>query len=164
MRNAGWYVAQRQLRAHRLAVLGLAVVVAVVVATVLACASAARRSHTALDRLRAQSDSSDLTLFVNDLELAEQVADLPQAADSAVLRLLWMFPAASDPDDFLNVVVDPEGRFLHDIDRVEVIDGALPANDDPDAIVVTVDTADRLGVAAGDSLPMKSLNSCELAI
>ena len=71
MTNAGWYVARRLPRQQRLAVLALAVAVAIVVAAVLACASTARRSHTALDRLQDRSNASDETLFATDLELAK---------------------------------------------------------------------------------------------
>lgn len=161
MTSAGWYVARRKWRGQRSAAVTLAVVVAVVVAAVLACASAARRSHTALDRLRAEAHASDESLFVNDLELAERVADLPQLEDATVLHLLWVTPAASGPEDFFPVVVDPDGRFLYDVDRFEVVDGALPPTDDPDAIVLTEDTAELLGVRAGDALAMKSLSPRE---
>lgn len=155
--EAGWYVARRQVRARVRSMALLALLVAVVVVAVLACGTASRRAGSALERLRDTSRASDETLVVQDLELAHRVTELPVVEDSALLVLQWMFPQ-EEIDAFLPVVGDPSGRWLRDLDRVDVIAGALPRLDDPEAVVMTDATADLLNVEVGDSVGVRSLD------
>jgi putative ABC transport system permease protein len=156
--EAGWYVARRQVRDRARAMALLALLVTVVVVAVLACGTASRRAGTALERLRDASRASDETLVVPDLDLAHRVTELPVVEDSALLVLQWMFPQ-EEIDAFLPVVGDPSGRWLRDLDRVDVIAGALPRLDDPEAVVMTDATADLLDVDVGDTVPVRSLDA-----
>ena len=155
--EAGWYVARRQVRDRARGMALLALLVAVVVVAVLACGTASRRAGSALERLRDTSQASDETLVVQELDLAHRVTELPVVEDSALLVLQWMFPQ-EEIDAFLPVVGDPSGRWLRDLDRVDVIAGALPRLDDPEAVVLTDATADLLGVEVGDAIPVRSLD------
>ena len=120
------------------ALLGLALVVAVVGTVVLAAAAGARRTASALDRARVATAASDLRVQVDaedDLvaEVADALADSPAVADLARVRT---FVVDGGGDFDLALVGDPDGRRGVTMDRPVALTGRLPAPDAPDEVAL----------------------------
>ena len=148
------YLTTIELRRHWRSTALLAVLVALVVGTVVAATAGARRSSTSFDRYLDDLRAPDAMAF-GDPAVRAQLGDL----DALDLALDMDLPAVLPLSDdfFYPMVTEPTGTVLYDLVRMPVVDGRLPDPQAPLELVVSERTADRLGVGAGDELPMGSL-------
>ncbi|MET0665705.1 MAG: FtsX-like permease family protein [Acidimicrobiales bacterium] len=138
------------------ALLGLALVVAVVGTVVLAAAAGARRTASALDRARVATAASDLRVQVDAEDavvarVADALADSPAVADLARVRT---FVVDGGGDFDLALVGDPDGRRGVTMDRPVALTGRLPAPDAPDEVALNENAAESLGLGVGDRLSL----------
>ena len=138
------------------ALLGLALVVAVVGTVVLAAAAGARRTSSALDRARVATAASDLRVQVDAedalvAEVADALADSPAVADLARVQT---FVVDGGGDFDLTLVGDPDGRRAVTMDRPIALTGRLPAPDAPDEVALNEIAARSLGLGVGDQLSL----------
>lgn len=148
------YLTRIELRRRWRSVALLTVLVALVLGTVLASVAGARRSRTAFDRYTAALRAPDAVAFGDPAALA-QLGRLDLVGTTLPMELPAIFPEASG-DAFFPMVASAGGRVPYDYLRVPVIHGRLPDREAPLEVALSERTADRLGVKAGDHLPMGS--------
>lgn len=139
------------------ALLGLALVVAVVGTVVLAAAAGARRTASALDRARVATAASDLRVQVDAEDavvarVATALADSPAVADLARVRTFVVDGGGGDFD--LTLIGDPDGRRGVTMDQPIALTGRIPAPDAPDEVALNEIAAESLGLEVGDRLPL----------
>jgi hypothetical protein len=154
--SAAFYCARRALRRRLPSLAVVTMLIAVVVAGSLACATAARRAGSVYDRARQDNLLSDTTLQVEDPALGDAIKGLDVVERSTTVIPLWMVP--DGVDEYFPVLADRDGEWLRSIDRLPLASGSLPSIHDPDAIVLTDWTADQLGLAVGDEMSMVGLS------
>ena len=142
------------------ALLGLALVVAVVGTVVLAAAAGARRTASAVDRARVATAASDLRVQVDAedavvAEVADALAESPAVADLARVRT---FVVDGGGDFDLTLVGDPDGRRGVTMDQPIAITGRVPAADAPDEIALNEIAAQSLGLEVGDQLSLDTFS------
>ena len=173
MTGAVGLLGRRSLRAHRRAILGLALVIALAGGVALASLAAARRTSSAFPRYLAAAHASDVAFNVVGPQPAEgefapnPCAGCPNAsapvavsglrgvvADESYIGLEDMFVLVGDQDPNgiqPEVVGSIDGRFL-DQDRLVVREGRLPRADRPDEIAINDQAAALLHLRVGTSV------------
>ena len=142
-------------------------VVAVSIAVVLATFTAADRSESAYDRLRAATHSSDVTLYFSDTatdpaaELATVLA-MEGVKSAGINTELWVRPLGADLFPYFNLYVsaaEPDNVNSNNVNSVVIIAGREldPAN--PDEVVLSERLATDLGVSVGDQLQLETATS-----
>ncbi len=147
------YLTAIELRRHWRSTLLLAVLVMMVVGTVLAATAGARRSSSAFDRYLDDLQATDAVAF-GDPAVRSRLGDLPAVGHALDMDLPAVWPPRDD--FFYPLVAEPTGTILYDLLRMPVVAGRLPDPKAPLEMVVSERTAARLGVGAGDELPMES--------
>ena len=156
---AAAHVVGADLRARAAWVLLLGAVVAVVVGLSVAGMVGARRTATVLDRFVDETRTGDVVVAA----LAPDVARDPAAGEALSSALAGVegvdevgvqagFPVEVGVDDYFMVWSSVDDTALRAIDRPLVLDGRLPAGDDPDEIAVNEQAAEVLGLRAGDTV------------
>jgi hypothetical protein len=154
-------------------VVGLAVLVALVTAVMLASVAGARRNHSVVDRFLEATSSRDIGGFVITLG-RDGVVDGPELATSVGGRLRALegvtgagvavgYPTAASPEFDVTVVASPDDSQFRTIDRPVLLAGRLPSKTaDEDEVAINDATADLLGVDIGDtvSAPTFSPEDC----
>jgi predicted lysophospholipase L1 biosynthesis ABC-type transport system permease subunit len=156
--------ARRSARSRWRSQVLLAVLVAGTVAMAVATISGARRTETALDRLRAESHSSDLHFFFDEEELATRVDALSRLdgiAEVGVMSDLYVRPAGSDLFPTIDFVAfasrtDLGGDQL-DIPRIVAGRGVRP--DAIDEMTLSEPLADELDISVGDTIELESMTN-----
>lgn len=147
------YLTRIELRRRWRSVALLTVLVALVVGTVLAAAGGARRSSSSFDRYLDDLRATDALAF-GDPHVRSGLGDLPAVDHALDMDLPAVWPPSAD--FFYPMVAEPTGTILYDLVRMPIVEGRLPDREAPLEMVVSERTADRLGVGAGDELPMAS--------
>ena len=156
---AAAHVIAADLRARAAWVLLLAAVVAVVVGLTVAGAVGARRTATVLDRFVDETHTGDVVVAA----LAPDVARDPAAGVALSEALAGVegveevgvqagFPVEVGVDDYFMVWSSVDDTVLRAIDRPLVVDGRLPAADDPDEIAVNERAVEVLDLGLGDTV------------
>ncbi len=156
---AAAHVVAADLRARAAWVLLLAVVVAVVVGLSVAGMVGARRTATVLDRFVDETRTGDIVVAA----LAPDVARDPAAGEALSSALSGVegveavgvqagFPVEVGVDDYFMVWSSVDDTALRSIDRPLLVDGRLPAADDPDEIAVNEQAAEVLDLCLGDTV------------
>lgn len=156
---AASHVVAADLRARAAWVLLLAAVVAVVVGLTVAGGVGARRTATVLDRFVDETHTGDVVVAA----LAPDVARDPAAGVALSEALAGVegveevgvqagFPVEVGVDDYFMVWSSVDDTVLRAIDRPLVVDGRLPAADDPDEIAVNERAAEVLDLGLGDTV------------
>ena len=165
--TAVWLLARAEVRHRWAALLGLAVIVAVVTAVVLTVVVGARRTATTLDRYRQWSSSSDAGIQLDSAEHAEalvaRLRTLPFVESAETRYLVNGFPTRTDLGiaDFA-VYFDPHDRYGTTVDRVRLLSGRLPRPRAADEIALTELTAKEMHVSIGDRLRASTFDSKDL--
>ena len=165
--TAVWLLARTEVRHRWAALLGLAVIVAVVTAVVLTAVVGARRTATTLDRYRQWSSSSDAGIQLDSAEHAEalvaRLRTLPFVESAETRYLVNGFPTRTDLGiaDFA-VYFDPHDRYGTTVDRVRLLSGRLPRPRAADEIALTELTAKEMHVSIGDHLRASTFDSKDL--
>ena len=149
-----------QWRSHAV----LAALVAVTVAMAVATITGARRTETALDRLRAESHSSDLYFFFEEHELPSRLAALSGFdgfSEVGVMSDQYVRPAGSDllPNvDFIALAPRPDlGGDRLDIPRI--VKGRAVHPDAVDEMTLSETLADELDLSVGDTVDLESMTN-----
>ncbi len=157
MRAVG-LVARAELRRRRLTLAVLAVLTAVVVATVLATLAGARRTSSALDRFMEATAARDLQVVVNSADFVRQPARVDELRQRLagmdgvdLVSAMTMTPIAvsGTPYDF-GAMASPDGGYFRTVDRPIVLAGRLPADGAVDEIALNETAVDQLGLGVGD--------------
>jgi ABC-type lipoprotein release transport system permease subunit len=152
-------VARAEMRRRWPSLLGLALIVAIVVAVVATAVAGARRTASSLDRFREETRAADADVQIDDLGLIEPVfaelERLPFVEDVARAPLFLTSPRAA-PDGDLMIVSDPTGRLLTSVERPRLLSGRLPAAGSPSEIAVNEFAAERLAIAAGEGIDVRT--------
>lgn len=137
------------------ALVGLALLIALVGAVVLTSLAGAGRSSSSLDRFRAQTLSADGTILTEDAAGMAEIGRLPQVA--AVGRIIIPFFAPLAPGEAAarhRLVTTTPGGFLTEVDRVRVMKGRMPAEDRPHEFAVNERMAATLGLVLGETVAL----------
>ena len=134
---AWWVLARAAGRGRRVALIGLAVLVALVSGVVLATGAGARRTSSALERFERTTRASDMEIEIRDPDLGAKVAGQLQAT-KGVSRIATYrsFPVdAGTPLDF-TVIGAADEHWQRDVDAPVVLHGRLPSQRAPLEIAV----------------------------
>ena len=156
---AASHVVGADLRARAAWVVLLAAVVAVVVGLSVAGTVGARRTATVLDRFVDETRTGDVVVAA----LAPDVARDPAAGEALSAALAEVegveavgvqagFPVEVGVDDYFMVWSSVDDSALRAIDRPLVVEGRLPAADDPDEIAVNEQAARVLDLRLGETV------------
>jgi hypothetical protein len=150
-------VARSELRRRWRALLGLAVLVAFVGAVSLSGFAGARRTASALDRFRDATDARDARVVGPDDEtthaMAEELADEPWVA---TVGEFVDFAVNTHGTTVLSVYSGTDEVFSNEVDRPIVLEGRMPAADEPDEVAADEVTVEALGVGVGDTISVNT--------
>jgi hypothetical protein len=159
MRAVG-LVARAELRRRRVSLAVLAVLTAVVVATVLATLAGARRTASALDRFMDATAARDLQVVVNSAdftrdpagvdELRQRLAAMDGVDDVATVTITPI-AVSGTPYDF-GAMASPDGGYFRAIDRPILVAGRLPEDGAVDEIALNETAVAQLGLGVGDQV------------
>jgi hypothetical protein len=159
MRSVG-LVARADLRRRRGSLTMLALLTALVVASVLATTAGARRTASVLDRFMDETAARDLQVTVNSPEFVlepARVDELRRRLESldgvTLVSALAIIPTSvrGTPHDF-GIMASPDGAYFHAVDRPLLLEGRLPAVDAADEVALNETAATQLGLRVGDRL------------
>jgi hypothetical protein len=136
----------------------LALITAVVVATVAGTLAGARRTSSVLDRFLAATAARDLHLAVLSPEFALE----PDRVEALRLRLarldgvaevsaIFIAPVGADGTQYdFGIMASPDGGYFRDIDRPIVLAGRMPRPEAIDEIAINETAAHQFGLRVGD--------------
>jgi len=148
---------------------GLALLVGVTGAVVLAAAAAARRTESALPRLLVSSRAADALIspVLDGLDgFDADVARLPEVTDLGEVAGLPLAPldTSGKPDIVLTgVPASVDGRAGYDLFRPKLLAGRMPDRDQAEEVFATRWVAERLQLRVGGQLTMLQLTPEESA-
>jgi FtsX-like permease family len=154
--GAATYGAAAALRRTWRGAAALAVVVALVGGTVVACVAGARRTHDALPRFLDSSRPADFIVDASP-DVVATLAGHPAVAEVDRTLLYAVAPVGLWEERFVPFAASLDGGALRDIERPIVLEGRLPDPSAPRELVLREDIAELLGVGAGDVVPFESL-------
>ena len=149
---------QSDLRARAVSLVVLGVLTGLTIGLGTAAFDGARRTDSALDRLRAQTNASDAVVFATQSEVVNpdwsKLAKRPEV-DQVVRWGLAFGNVDGEEGDVLFVPMD--GVWLNTVDRPIVVDGRLFDPQAPDEVVVSDDAAAFYDVMVGDTFPFTAM-------
>ncbi len=128
----------------------LAILLGVVGGVVLTLLAGARRTESALERLRAETIEGDVSIEVSP-EYFAAIEALPQVEAAAPGSFLFVMPAGTELDG-LGAFAGTDGRFGTVVNRARVIEGRLPLPGRAHEVGINRIVAERLRVGAGDRI------------
>ena len=159
MRAVG-LVARAELRRRRLSLSVLAVLTAVVVATVLATLAGARRTASALDRFMEATAARDLQVVVNSADFVRQPARVDElrdrlatmdGVDEVATMTITPIAVSGTPYDF-GAMASPDGGYFRTVDRPILVAGRLPEDGAVDEIALNETAVAQLGLGVGEQV------------
>jgi hypothetical protein len=155
------YWARADLRRRRVAAAGLLVLVAVATVVPLSAAAGARRTATALDRMRDELRPYHADVQFEDdappADALERIRAIPGVEVAGEAASLLARPVGSDAGfltSFGQGAIDPEVGT--EFDRIRLREGRLAAT--ADEVTVAPHVADSLGLRVGDELVLETLS------
>lgn len=156
------YLVRQELRRRTRTVALLAVLIALVTATVLASIAGGRRAGSAFDRYLEHYRPGDAFTFGGDDADREEIAGFRSVDRLGTLRFFATQPTAADPnEDFYIMMSSVDGLVPYDYMRPVVLDGRMPSPNAPHEVALSEHTARRLGYGMGDDVPMLSWASSQ---
>jgi len=149
-----------ELRRRWRAYLAITLLVGVVGAVVLTLLAGARRTESALPRLRADTHDGDASIEVSP-EYFDAIEALPEVEAAAPGSFLFVMPVGAELEDLLTIA-GTDDRFGTVVNRPHLVEGRRPMSDRADEVLVNTEVADRLGVGPGDSLTLASLTPAQM--
>lgn len=171
--SARWLRARADARVRLRSWLVLAVLTGALSGAIAAAGAGAVRTWSVYDRFLAATNGADAFVAlpcegVDDETCAEHVAALGGLSSVAAVSMLHnrQAPVTDTEGNLLNpsgdlcytgtgelsLIATADGHLAADVNRIQVIDGRLPAPSDPDAVVVSKPFADRTGIGVGDRM------------
>jgi ABC-type lipoprotein release transport system permease subunit len=152
---AVWLLVRCDLRRRWRSLVVVALLVGLVGVVVLTAVAGARRTESAYPRLRDAVHTSDASVEVSS-EYFDEIAGLPQVEVVAPASFFFVAPEGLEGEDVLTMAAIDE-RFNRVIDRPILLEGRRPLPSRAAEVLINEDTADRLGLEAGDQLTLTSL-------
>ncbi len=154
-------VARLGMRRRWGSLLVLALLTAAVVGLVLTLVGGARRTVSALDRLRESSEAADLFVQPNDVRSShlDELRTHPDVEAVGQRAVAYLRIEGTEPD-LANVTVAAgavDDQYLRTVDRPRILSGTMPDPDDGDALVITEEAAQVYGLEVGSSVRIESL-------
>ncbi len=145
-------VARAEVRRRRVALTGLALLIGISGAVVIASAAGARRTSDAVDRFLEASNMRDLQVQIDSVDVEaepvwEELRQVPGVRSVAPLK--FMFVDVGSEFDF-GVIASNEPRLLTEFDVPRVLAGRMP--DSIDEIAINEEARDELDVGVGDTI------------
>ena len=162
--GAWWVLARAGARGRRAALVGLAVLVALVSGVVLATGAGARRTSSALERFVRTTGASDIAIQIRDADLDAKVAEQLKTT-RGVTRVAAdrSFPVdAGTPLDF-TVIGAADEHWQRDVDTPLVLRGRLPSQRAPLEVAVNESAWRMLHVSLGDAVTVHTFAPGDLA-
>ena len=158
-------MARARWRNRARSLIGLALFIAVVGTVVLTAFAGARRTSSALDRLRSATRDSDFTVTRSDDRafadaLAAKLRASGVVAEAARASQAIAIPDGSDQKtnaDFF-LLFDADGRLGHDVQRPLLVAGRMPNPKSADEVLLSRPAARILGLGVGDRLRASTLS------
>jgi hypothetical protein len=135
----------------------LAFVVGLIGGVVLTLFAGARRTDTALGRLRASTLEGDASVEVSPAYF-DAIEALPEVAAAAPGSFFFVMPEGAESDDLLTIA-STDGRFGSVVNAALLVDGRPPSADRAHEVLVNTVAARRFGVGPGDRIRLRSLTS-----
>jgi len=157
-------VARASWRARWRQQLLLAAAVALVVGVVLAVVSGAEQTSTAMDRLHAQTNASDVVVYAGDQNpaaLREIVAETPGVIATSVVREFFVRPKGSELYPTYNLLTLASVGLPDKlpVDVPVIVEGRAADERRVDEITVSEALASDLALRVGDRLVLESMTS-----
>jgi hypothetical protein len=158
-------LARAGLRRRIRSLLALAMVVGLVSGAVLALLSGARRTVSAVDRLRAESLAADL--LVVPFPVDDRIADLRAHPDVAAVgqrAVIYGRVQGSDVDLAAGTVaaVAVDDEYGRSVDRPRLLAGSIPGPGELGSVMLTEAGAATYGARVGDVLVLESLTPAQV--
>lgn len=162
--GAGSLFVRRTWRTNWRSHAGLAIIVLVTVAVVVAMLIGAERAQSALDRLRSQTHAADLKVGLDGVDLVPvsgELAALDGVTAVGAIRELFVRPVGTDlfPDFNLLALAPLPLTGRADLDVPVIVSGRAPGPAMVDEIAMSAGLADELGLHVGDRLKLESMTS-----
>lgn len=146
-------IARSEVRSRWRALLGLALLVALVAAVALSALAGARRTGSALDRFVDATRARDARIVVDTSDVADDLVDALEDED-------WVEAVARDAHFILtpstttaiSIEASPQAALGTTVDGPLVLDGRAPAPDAANEIAIDEAARDQLDLDIGDSL------------
>lgn len=146
-------IARSEVRSRWRALLGLALLVALVGAVALSALAGARRTGSALDRFVDATRARDARIVVDSPDIVDDLVDALEDED-------WVEAVARDTHFILtpstttaiSIEASPQAALGTTVDRPLVLDGRAPAPDAANEIAIDEAARDQLDLDIGDSL------------
>ena len=152
------YLLRIELRRQWRRIALLALLVAVVAATVLSSAAGARRSRSAFDRYLVGLNAPEVLAF-GDPDALNRIGDLPFVEAVASLELAAVIPKSAPENSFFPMAVSAEGLVPYRYFRAPVVAGRFADPTAPLEVTLGERTAARLDLEVGDTMAMESLSA-----
>jgi len=168
--EAAWYHARTAFRGRWRALLLLVLLVGLAGGTVLTAIAGARRSATAYDRFRDATLASDLDIAFDgepadlDPERLQALRDLPQLEAITQSAFPFIVPAGSGFYPYLDflAMAPMDDVAATSIDRPRLLEGRLPASNDPGEVAVLDRYARDADLHLGDVIEFESFAPAQL--
>ena len=154
--DATRFLVVTQLRRHRLRIVALAVLVAVVGGVVIASVLGAERSRSSLSRFITQTEAADVGVFgASEAELSALAAH-PDVAHLSSFRLPALVPTSvlDRSDVFLPMAAHRDGAVPYEFNGYRILQGRMPEPDVATEIALHEATAELLEVGVGGHVEM----------
>lgn len=162
--STGSMIARAELRRRSSALVGLALLVAIVAFAMLTALVGARRSATAVDRFREATDAADLWYQSDGTDAADAMLRAALAdrgvRNAGTRYLVNAWPIDGSPD--IAIMSDPSGSYAERFDRPHVLEGRTPAPGAADEILLNESAAKITGLKVGDRLDARSFAEKDL--
>lgn len=161
-------VARAELRRSKRTLLGLAGLVALVVAVTIGAAAGARRTASTVDRLLEATAGRDVELQVDDDEVVEAVLGSVEALDdveaSGRVRIFPVIPEEGATNGSIDFVAytSPDGGLGTEVDRGLVVEGRRPDPRSIEEVAMNEVAANRAGVRVGDRFTASTFTADDL--
>lgn len=156
-------LARAQLRHGWRNLIGIVLLVALIGGLVLGGLAGAQRTRTAVDRMIAQNEASDVLVNPDNGDDSaldfDQVAALPMVAAFSRVHGVALFgqgPFTADNLFSTPLVLATDGRVLVDFERPVLAAGRVPDPDSTDEVYVDRTYADSAGLSVGDTIRFTS--------
>lgn len=160
-----WMVARVEMRRRWRALLGLALLVGFVSATIFTALVEAQRASTSVDRLREWSAASDASFQSNTREQADNmyaaaltVAEIESVCERSLVNAFVVDGLVPD----IALMTDPAGHCGVDIDRPHLLAGRMPDPAAPNEIMLNELAARLSGLHVGDHVLVNTWSATDL--
>ncbi len=160
-----WLIARVELKRRWRALVGLALLVGFVCASIFTALVGAQRSSTSVDRLREWSAASDASFQSDNRQQADEMYTaalaVPEVESACERFLINAFVVDGQVSD-IALMTDPNNRCGVDIDRPHLLAGRLPDPAAPNEVMLNELAARLTGLHVGDHLLVNTWSPADL--